>query len=193
MDLSVSSLIAFAVKHPALQAGALVLATFVLEDAATILAAVQAASGTLSIPLAIGALYAGIVIGDAGLYGLGHLATFVPWIRRRLPTERAKAVRSWLHGRLFRVVLVSRFLPGVRLPVYTTCGFVHASFRSFILASMTATAFWTSGLFFLSMKVGSFLMEHFGVWRWAGYAGMVAVILLGTRFVAHLWRSLPPE
>lgn len=193
MNLSVSPLIAFAVKHPALQAIALILATFILEDAATILAAIQAASGTLSIPLAIGSLYAGIVIGDAGLYGLGRLAALFPWLRRRVQPKRAEVIRHWLHRRLFKIVLISRFMPGVRLPVYTTCGFVGAQFRTFILASTTGTVFWTSGLFFVSMKIGSFLMEHFGVWRWAGYVGMVTVILLGTRFVAHLWKSLPRE
>ena len=193
MNLSISLLIAFAVHHPALQAAALILATFILEDAATILAAVQAASGTLSIPLVIGSLYDGIVIGDAGLYGPGRLAARFPWVRRRVQPRRAEVVRKWLHGRLFRVVLVSRFLPGVRLPVYTGTGFLGVSFRKFILASTTGTVFWTSGLFFVSMKIGSVLIAHFGVWRWAGYVGMVAVILLGTRSVAHLWKNLPDK
>lgn len=193
MNLSISALIGFAVHHPALQVATLILATFILEDAATILAAIQAASGTLPIPMAIGSLYVGIVIGDAGLYGLGRLAAQFPWIRRRVHPRRIEAVRHWLHGRLFRVVLITRFLPGVRLPVYTSCGFLHVSFRIFILATMTGTVFWTSGLFFASMKIGSFLMAHFGVWRWAGYVGMVAAILIGTRLVARIWKTIPQD
>ena len=35
---------------------------------------------------------------------------------------------------VFRVVLASRFLPGLRLPTYTTCGFVGADLRQFALA-----------------------------------------------------------
>lgn len=193
LHLSISALISFAVHHPALQVATLILATFILEDAATILAAVQAASGTLSVPLAIGSLYAGIVIGDAGLYGLGRMAAMFPWIRKRVPSKRAEVVRKWLDGRLFRVVLISRFLPGVRLPVYTGSGLVGARFRIFILASVTGTVFWTSALFFVAMKIGDFLMAHFGVWRWAGYVGLVAAILISTRVVAHLWKNIQRE
>ncbi|MGH7153370.1 MAG: DedA family protein [Acetobacteraceae bacterium] len=191
--VSVRSLLAFAVLHPGLQAGTIVLATFILEDAATILAAVQAAAGTISVPLALGSLYVGIVLGDAGLYALGWLATLVPWVHRLLPPQRTEVVRAWLKGRVFKVVLIARFLPGVRLPTYTTCGFLGASFRSFILASMTATVFWTSGLFAVSMRIGDFLMAHFGVWRWAGIVGMILVMLLASRVASRLWKDSHQE
>lgn len=72
--VSVASLLQYAAHHPGLQAGAIIVATFILEDAATILAAMQSAAGDLSIPVALGSLYVGIVLGDAGLYGLGRLA-----------------------------------------------------------------------------------------------------------------------
>jgi len=178
--LSVSEILAFAHQHPGLQAFAIIFATFVLEDAATVLAALQAADGLLSIPLALGALYVGIVLGDIGLYGLGRLAALMPWFRRLLPPQRTEMARAWLQGRVFRVVLISRFLPGVRLPTYTTCGFLGADFRAFTLATMIATVFWTSSLFTVSMHSGEFIMAHFGVWRWAGLIGLVlAVVVAG--------------
>jgi membrane protein DedA with SNARE-associated domain len=179
--LSVSDLFAFAQQHPALQVFVIIFATFVLEDAATVLAGMQAADGSLSVPLALGSLYVGIVLGDLGLYGLGRLAALVPFVRRLLPPQRTEAVRAWLQGRVFRVVLVSRFLPGVRLPTYTTCGYLRASLRQFALATMIATLFWTSGLFALSMRAGSFLLAHFGVWRWAGAVGLVVFMILAGR------------
>lgn len=191
--VSVGSLLAFAVHHPVLQAGAVILATFILEDAATVLAAMQAASGDLSIPLALGSLYLGIVLGDAGLYGLGWLATLIPWVRRVLPPQRTAVVRAWLGGRVFGVVLISRFLPGMRLPTYTTCGYLRVSFRKFILASMTATVFWTSGLFAVSMKVGDVLMEYFGEWRWAGIVVMIIAVAVAGRFASRLWKDAHQE
>ncbi len=186
--LSVSDLFAFAQQHPALQVFVIIFATFVLEDAATVLAGMQAAQGSLSVALALGSLYVGIVLGDLGLYGLGRLAALVPLVRRSLPPQRTEAVRAWLAGRVFRVVLVSRFLPGVRLPTYTTCGYLRASLRQFTLATMIATLFWTSGLFALSMRAGSFLLAHFGVWRWAGAAGLVVFMIAAGRIATVLTR-----
>ena len=135
-------------------------------------------------PLALAALYAGIVLGDLGLYGLGRLATFVPAIRRWLPPQRQEAVRAWIDGRVFRVVLVSRFLPGLRLPTYTTCGFVGANLRQFALAAVLATSVWTTLLFAVSLKIGQFLMDHLGAWRWAGAAGFALFVILAGRAAA---------
>lgn len=186
--LSVSDVFAFAQHHPGLQAFAIIFATFILEDAATILAGMQAADGSLSVPLALGSLYVGIVLGDLGLYGLGRLAAHVSWVRRLLPPTRTDTVRAWLHGRVFRVVLVSRFLPGVRLPTYTTCGYLGASLRQFTLATMIATLFWTSALFAVSTRVGRFLMDHFGIWRWAGALGLIIFMILAGGVARHLRR-----
>jgi membrane protein DedA with SNARE-associated domain len=191
--VSVHSLLTYALHHPGLQAGAIILATFILEDAATVLAAIQAASGDISIPLALGALYAGIVLGDAGLYGLGALGRFIPFIDRLLPPRRAEMVRAWMDGRVFKIVVISRFLPGVRLPTYTSCGYLGVSFRKFIFASMAATVVWTSGLFLVSMKVGDFILAHFGVWRWAGVLGMIVFMVAAGRFASRIWKEHPED
>jgi membrane protein DedA with SNARE-associated domain len=166
------------------QAFAIITGTFILEDAATVMAAMQAQQGTLSIPLALASLYAGIILGDLGLYGLGRLSAHVRWIARYLPPHRKEAVRAWVCGHIFKVVLVSRFLPGMRLPTYTTCGFIGADLRPFTLAVAIATLCWTSLLFAASLKLGQFLMDHLGAWRWAGAAGFVVFIILAGRVVA---------
>ena len=44
-----------------------------------------------------------------------------------------------------------------------------------------ATLCWTSLLFGVSLKVGQFLMDHFGAWRWAGAAGFVVFIIVAGR------------
>jgi membrane protein DedA with SNARE-associated domain len=181
---SIMSLLALAGRSALFQAGAIILGTFILEDAATVAAAMQVQDGALSLWLALISLYAGIVLGDLGLYGLGRLSAHTPWVARQLPPHRQEAIRAWIAGRIFKVVLVSRFLPGLRLPTYTTCGFIGADFGKFTLAAIVATACWTSLLFAVSLRVGQFLMDHLGAWRWAGAAGFVAFIILAGRAAA---------
>lgn len=184
MSGPVASLLLLAGKSPLLQAVAIILGTFILEDAATVAAAMQAQDGAIPISLALGSLYAGIVLGDLGLYGLGRLAARVPWFRRWLPPQRKEAVRAWLNGRVFKVVLISRFLPGLRLPTYTTCGYLGADFRQFALAAVIATCLWTTLLFTVSLKIGQFLMDHLGAWRWAGAAGFIVFVIVAGRAAA---------
>jgi membrane protein DedA with SNARE-associated domain len=186
---SIASLLALAGHSPLFQAAAIIIGTFILEDAATVVAAMQVEQGGLSIPVALGSLYVGIVLGDLGLYGLGRLSAQIGWLARRLPPHRHAAIREFIAGRVFKIVLISRFLPGLRLPTYTTCGFVRADLRQFALAAVVATSCWTTLLFGASMRVGQLLMDHLGAWRWAGAAGFVLFIILAGRAAASGLRS----
>jgi len=186
---SIAALLSLAGQSCAWQISAIILGTFILEDAATVLAATQAAAGAVPIGVALGSLYAGIVLGDLGLYGLGYLSSRIGWLRRILPPRRQDAVRAWLRGRVFRVVFVSRFLPGLRLPTYTTCGFLGADLRQFILAAVIATTIWTSLLFVISLWFGRVLLDHLGAWRWAGAIGFAAFVIIAGRLAASGVRS----
>ncbi len=184
--LSVSSLFKAAGVHPLLQGLAIITGTFILEDAATVLAAMQAQDGKIAVGLALGSLYVGIIAGDLGLYGLGRLATLSGRIKRLLPPERRSRSRQWIEHRVFRVVFISRFIPGARLPTYTSCGYLHASFSRFALAAVTATSIWTTLLFLVAQHVGQFLIDHLGAWRWFGAVVFAAVIVLMGRLVTRL-------
>jgi membrane protein DedA with SNARE-associated domain len=178
---TITVLLVLAGQQPLLQAGAIVLGTFILEDAATVIAAMQVQDGAVAVDIALGSLFVGIVLGDLGLYGLGRLSARMPWVARLLPERRQEAIRAWLEGRVFKVVLISRFLPGLRLPTYTTCGFLGADLRQFVLAAVVATICWTSLLFGVSLWVGQVLLDHFGAWRWVGAAGFVAFVIFAGR------------
>lgn len=184
MDLSVTHLLEFAGHSPWWQGAAIVLGTFILEDATTAGTALAVQSGVVAMPVALSALYVGIVVGDIGLYGLGRLAAHVPWAERLIPKQRLDHGKAWLERHVFKVVFISRFLPGVRLPTYTTCGFLGADFRKFVTAAVGATLVWTSALFAVSLGVGK-LVEHLGKWRWAGFIALVLVILLAVRFAGR--------
>jgi membrane protein DedA with SNARE-associated domain len=173
-------------QDPLLQAIVIVLGTFVLEDAATVLAAMDVQTGHVSLGVALASLYAGIVLGDLGLYGLGMLAAKVPWAQRWAPPDKLRQSRDWLGTHVFKVVFISRFLPGARLPTYTACGFLGADFGRFALATVLATGLWTSMLFGVSLHIGRLLMEYLGDWRWVGMAGFALTIILIGRVAARL-------
>ena len=104
--------------------------------------------------------------------------------------NRRRRGQEWLKSRLFRVVFVSRFIPGARLPTYTACGFLGADFVRFATAAVVATSIWTSLLFLLSLRVGRFLMEHFGACRWAGMIGFVILVVAAGRVAASIQKEV---
>jgi membrane protein DedA with SNARE-associated domain len=171
-----------------LQAVAIVTGTFILEDGATVAAAMAVQDGHVATSLALLSLYLGIILGDMGLYGLGRLAAAFPWFQRLIPPARHATGREFLNRHVFKVVFAARFMPGVRLPTYTACGFLHASFTRFVLAATGATLIWTSILFALSVRVGAALMEHLGAWRWVGVAVFLLAIVLAGRLAARATR-----
>lgn len=184
---SLAGLLAAAGGNKLLQASAVIAGTFILEDAATLLAAMQVASGALSLPLALGSLYAGIVLGDLGLYGLGWLSGKNEWARRLVPKQRRDLGHDWVKQRVFPLVVISRFVPGLRLPTYTTLGFLHAPLVQFALAAIAATLVWTSGLFFISLHLGVLMMRYLGIWRWAGLAVFLLIIITVGRLATRLY------
>src|ERR1700690_4413691 len=96
---SINSLLAQAGYSPWFQAAAIIAGTFILEDAATVAAAMQVEDGALPLWLALMSLYAGIVLGDLGLYGLGRVSAHIPWVARQLPPRRQENIRAGSAGR----------------------------------------------------------------------------------------------
>jgi len=184
-----TGLLAAAAGSKPLQAATIIIGTFILEDAATILAAMQVATGGVTLWVALGALYAGIVLGDLGLYGLGRLSATQSWAKRLVPPRRQDIGQEWVRTRVIPLVLVSRFIPGLRLPTYTTLGFLKAPLEKFTLAAVAATLVWTSGLFFVSVKLGVLLLHYLGVWRWAGLAVFCFIIIIAGRFATRLYNK----
>ena len=120
------------------------------------------------------------------MYGLGALSGRSEWVARWIPRKKRGPTTEWLRGKVFRVVFISRFIPGARLPTYTACGFLHVSLVRFAAATVLATMIWTSFLFTASLRLGALILSHLGVWRWAGAIGFICVMLLIGRMAVRL-------
>ena len=164
---------------------AIVLVSFILEDAAAIIAALAAADGRISVPLAFASLFTGIAVGDVLLFALGRYAATHPWARRWIDRDRVRAVRTWIDDRLIATVISTRFLPGARLPTYSACGFLGLSFRRFALAVVLGTLVWTALLFAISLTAGSLIMNYLGPWRWPVGVGLILLIVWGGNWIAR--------
>src|SRR5271165_1883358 len=123
---------------------AIILATFILEDATMVAVGVMAADGLISIPVGLASLATGIALGDFGLYGIGRLARNYPPLGRWVNSEKLKPFGRWLDSKLYTTVVATRFLPGARLPTYLACGFFSVSFGRFAIPVMGATIVWSA-------------------------------------------------
>lgn len=171
-----------------LKASSVILGTFILEDVATVLAAIAAKGNQISVPVALFSLYVGVALGDMGLYALGLAGSRWTFLRRFLTLPSEEQAQRWFSRNIIGVVAISRFVPGSRLPLYTACGFFRAPFLAFALTAIGATLVWTSLLFLLALHIGGWLLAHQGGWRWVGIGGFILCIFLMGRFISHLQR-----
>ena len=158
--------LAIPLDNPWFTATAIIAATFIHEDIATVATGMLVADGVTSVGVALPALYAGIVAGDLGLYGIGRLVALNRISERFAGGSRFSALKLWLDERLVAGVFLVRFLPGLRMPAYTTYGFFAMPFKRFVVSVIFAASLWTTGLFFLSYQFGTLTAEWLGLLRW---------------------------
>src|SRR5215470_12923127 len=126
-------------------------ATFIYEDGATLLAATLSASGSLDPQIGLLATFLGIWVGDMGLYGLGssfgRRTAQSRWLRKYLRPESLARAEGWFtrHGSL--ALVMSRAIPGSRLPLYVAAGALRHPVRSFARTTAACSAVWVSAIF----------------------------------------------
>ncbi len=165
---------------------ALGLATLISEDLTTISAGVLASQGAMSFWVATLGCFLGIFLGDGLLYFLG-LVVGKPVLRfsavkRFVSEEQVDNCAKWFERNGLAVVLISRFLPGTRLPTYFAAGILGSRARLFLPAAAIATAIWTPLLVGLSWFFGNQLMGLFESSR--EYAWIGAILAVGLLFLA---------
>jgi len=167
---------------PAVQIAAIIAGTFILEDLTTALVALAVSQGMLTDVTALTGLYLGVALGDMGLYGLGRLATRYQRLERLVQARRRAAAGDWLKRHTVLAVFWSRFVPGLRLPTYTACGFLRVPFDRFAPSAVAATLLWTSLLFAAVLLFGHLVFSYLGQWRWLGAIVTLVAVAVLVRF-----------
>ena len=173
-------------------------ATLITEDLTCIAAGVMAAQGRIDFALAAFACFLGIYVGDVLLFLAGR------WLGRaalsRAPvkwfvSERAVQRGSeWMQHQGAKVIFISRFLPGARLPTYFAAGALRTSFWKFALYFAIACLVWTPLLVGLAMLLGKGLVESAlfagqGVLLKAFVAAVLIYLVVKTLVRISTWRG----
>ena len=172
----ISDLVIAQAQNPWLQAILLGLATFVAEDPAILLASSLSAAGLVSTLHAFAGILIGIAVGDLGLYLLGRGGyKLLPEKVKKNP--HLDKMQSFVRSYGLLAVILSRFVPGMRLPVFTAAGLARMDGRVFGLAVLIASAGWTSLVFFLSLGPLRYFLERMDS-TWSIMLGMAGIITL---------------
>lgn len=154
-------------------------ATLVSEDLTCIFTGLLIAQGRLDFVAGTAACFMGILIGDGLLFLLGRwlgrpaLARApLRWLVRPRAVHRAS---SWFEHKGGKVILLSRFLPGLRLPTYVAAGMLGQKIRTFFFYFMIAGLLWTPLLVGISTWAGNEVLDALHAVE--GYAVPVLVLL----------------
>lgn len=184
-DLLTSGLMAVA-NQPVLLVLVIVVATFILEDLATITVALLASHMVIDGAIAVAALVLGTVLGDLAVYYVARRAAHMPLVARFLGGPALRPVLAWLERHALGMVLIARFTPGLRLPVFAGAGSLKVPARGFAVVIGLSTLVWTPGLYWAASSVGMAGLERYGMLGWVLPAGLIAAFLLAPRLVSEL-------
>lgn len=112
--------------------GAIFFAPFVQEDAA-VLGSATAAPMLPHPELAYAALFAGLYCSDSWKYFLGRFARKSKLVQGVMARPTAKRIGDTVEKRLGVALIVARFVPGTRIPLYVIAGVQHAPMVKFLI------------------------------------------------------------
>lgn len=180
-----AEVIGSALGHPVFLSVAIIIGTLILEDPTIVLVGVLTSDGLIGIPLALGSLYAGVVLGDIFFFSIGRYASTHPRFAHYVDHDYVAPVRTWLETRYVLTVFSARFIPGSRLPTYAASGFIGKPFSTFIATVVLATSIWTTILFTLCYWFGSVTAQWLHQERW-----LIAVVFIIVLFAAGRFNVL---
>jgi membrane protein DedA with SNARE-associated domain len=154
------------------------------EEAAIVVAGVLSAQGHLNTWIALAACLAGAVVGDSLMYAIGYrwghrFFTMHPRFEKLFAAENEEEFQKAIESHALKVMLLARFLVGIRAPVYVMTGVVRMPYRRFLLYDLLSAALVVSVVFGLAYVFGERVAEqvrHFELTATAIVVLVVAVI-----------------
>lgn len=150
-------------------------------ETAIVAAAVLAADGTLSLPLVILAGAVGAVIGDSCAFAVGRTGggPIKRFVARFAGPDRLEAAERMVKRQGAALVLVGRFLPGIRIAINLSCGAGQMDYRRFLLFDSIGALLWSSQ----AALLGYFAGKAFADQLWVAFLVAFAVTGVVAGFV----------
>ncbi len=167
--------------------------TLLSEDLTCIAAGLMIADGRISFLFGSFACFLGIYVGDLLLFWVGRVLgrpvlkrAPLKWLIREAEVQKSSA---WFSRQGIKVILVSRFVPGTRLPTYFAAGLLATNFWKFALYFLFASLLWTPLLVGAAAGLGGeftrnavFMENHFAL----KFFMVGGVLFLATRLLISL-------
>ncbi|MCW7503616.1 DedA family protein [Leptospira paudalimensis] len=139
--------------------------TFVSEDLTCITSGLLAKEGKLLLLHAIIVTGLGIFVGDLLLYFVGfffgsYLKLWKPIQNWESKISSQTLYKHW-QSKFSLSVMISRFLPGTRLPLYLMSGYFKMPFFIFVWSSFFAVLIWTTLFVSLVFYYGKWISEYY--------------------------------
>jgi membrane protein DedA with SNARE-associated domain len=169
------------------------------EDVSLILGGFLVFEGKADLPLMMITGYVGILVGDTIVYTAGRrigskVGTGGGFFARVVTPEKRARVQGLFARHGEKIVMIARFLPGVRAVTYFTAGSVHMKYWHFLIFDGIAALVSAPVFVFLGYKFGDELEGLIRAVRQGqtrvliGLAIVVGAYLLGTR-LWNRWRN----
>jgi membrane protein DedA with SNARE-associated domain len=147
------------------------------EEAAVVVAGVLSAEGHLIPALAFAACLLGAIVGDSFMYAIGYrwghgVFTRHPRFAKLFAAENEEQFQQAIGSHALKVMLLARFLVGVRAPVYVMTGVVRLPYRRFLVYDILSATLVVGTVFGLAYLFGN------DVIRWVRQAEFTATILV---------------
>ncbi len=165
---------------------------FINEELTCVIAGVLVSKGTLSYLLAAVACTLGVWASDSFLYWLGVLGRHglldrapLRWLVKRESLDKTAAL---FHGHAVKLVILSRFMPGSRIPIYLTAGLLRYPYGRFAIAMALAAGLWAPAMVWIAMKLGEALLgwlERYEMFAWIAVPAVVLLVWLLMRAMEH--------
>jgi membrane protein DedA with SNARE-associated domain len=165
--------------------------TLASEDLACAAAGALVAQGRIGFIKGTLACLAGIVSGDLLLFLAGRLGgrAALRWgpIAHMLPPDKVNAASAWLHARGPAVVLISRFTPGLRLPVFFAAGLLKQPLPAFAAYFLLAASLWTPLLVGAAALLGEQTLRRVLTGGTPAAAALFVAAAAGLRWMMKAW------
>lgn len=147
------------------------------EEAFVVLAGVLSAQQHLDWRIALAVCLAGAIVGDSIMYAIGYrwghgIFTSHPRFAKLFASENKEQFEKSVEAHALKVMLLARFLVGIRAPVYVMTGVVRLPFRRFLVYDLISASLVVGTVFGLAYMFGDQVTE------WVKHAEARATIVV---------------